>query len=177
MTNSLKRVVARWIPGIGRILLGKDAYARRLTISVVGFLAGLMVVSGMVMVEWDRRVEYGYVAFNQGAYAEARELLALPARFGDRQAQQLLAYMAGLGLGQPVDITQAIAWMTRHSSRIEARQVLAQSAGYLGADASRGLYGEGKKELGKLWLDIAQVSGAPQRERVAPTSAAAVSNR
>jgi len=130
-----------------------------LAIGLVLMVATLVIVTRAA---WSGRLESGYVAFNAGEYAEAKHHLNLIADLGDSKAQQLMSYMCGLGLGQPVDFGEAIYWMRKRADRSEHRESIGEQAYFLGAAAVDGLYGVSKKELGVIWLEIAKFSGVQQ---------------
>lgn len=133
-----------------------------------------MIGAFACIVALDRRSEAGYVAFNAGRYAEARARLRLNAQLGDERAQSLMAYMSGLGLDGPVDFAESIAWMVRISAARGSG--LREQAFYLGRDATSGLYGGDKKELGYVWLRIAHLSGSQEAGRLLSLGAAETSS-
>jgi TPR repeat protein len=118
---------------------------------VVGLL--LMLIIGRSI--WKQKLENGYVAFNSSEYKEANRELTLVAYLGDSKAQQLMSYMSGLGLGQPVDFADALYWMRKGASTTSNSNSIGEQAYYLGASAKAGTYGEEKKEIGLIWLKIA----------------------
>lgn len=122
-----------------------------------------------VMLQREASLGAGYVAFNSGDYVEARDRLSLLAELGDKSARQLMAYMSGLGLGGPVDIADALGWMQKSAQgSVDERRAVGEQAYYLGRDAVAGLYGADKVEIGRLWLQIADLSGY---ERIATREA------
>lgn len=130
-----------------------------LAIGLVLMVATLVVV---IPAAWSSRLESGYVAFNAGDYAEAKHHLNLIADLGDSEAQQLMSYVCGLGLGQPVDFGEAIYWMRKRADRGGHRESVGEQAYFLGAAAVDGLYGVSKKDLGVIWLEVAKFSGVQQ---------------
>ncbi len=126
-------------------------------IAVILFFAAILVI--FVRAMWSQRLERGYVAFNAKEYQAAKEHLLFIGQLGDRNAQQLLSYMSGLGLGQPVDFGKALYWMQKGNGSMVEKHTVAEQAYYLGIAATDGLYGENKKELGVIWLKIAHFSG------------------
>ena len=127
----------------------------------------LLAVFG-VLVAWSDKLESGYVAFNAREYKEARDQLRLIANLGDHHAQQLMSYMSGLGLGQPVDFGEALRWMQKGAGSDGKQNSVGEQAYYLGASAVDGLYGDDRKELGLLWLKMSYYSGVQKaREKIA----------
>jgi hypothetical protein len=127
----------------------------------LGILAIAVAAAFFGKIHWDHEREVGYVAFNAGRFADARNSLALLAHLGDSRAQQLMSYMCGLGLGGPVDIGGAMRWMTKGVPLgAESRGFVGEQAYYLGKDAVAGRYGTDKIEIGRLWLRIADESGS-----------------
>jgi len=116
---------------------------------------------------WDSEREAGYVAFNAGRFADARESLSFIAQLGDPYACRLMAYMSGLGLGGPVDVAEAVRWMAKSApAGSDARAFIGEQAYNLGKDAVDGLYGSEKVEVGRLWLQMADLSGS---KKASPT--------
>ena len=110
---------------------------------------------------WDDRYETGYVAFNAGEFLSARSALSPIAELGDPHAQQLMAYMSGLGLDGPVDVADALRWFAKKVPRgTSVREHVGEQAFYMGKEAIDGRYGASKGEIGRLWLQIAAVSGS-----------------
>lgn len=134
---------------------------------VLAGAVALLVGAFSIRIVWQDRRESGYAAFNVQNYPEARAQLRLIATLGDGKAQQLMSYMAGLGLGQPVDVPDAMHWMRRGEDDGGARNSVGEQAYYLGTSALDGLYGEEKKALGLQWLKVASQSGVQKaRERL-----------
>ncbi len=128
----------------------------RLKFIIFVFLLTLLFISRAM---WCQRLENGYIAFNAKEYQAAQEHLLFIGQLGDQNAQQLLSYMSGLGLGQPVDFGKAFYWMQKKNGIMSKKDTVAEQAYYLGIAATDGLYGENKKELGVIWLKIARFSG------------------
>lgn len=80
--------------------------------------------------------------------------LGVIATLGNSSAQDLMVHICGLGLGQSVDFAEALYWMKRQN-----KLAIGEQAYYLGKVALEGRYGESKKELGIIWLEIAKHSG------------------
>lgn len=107
----------------------------------------------------EKSIESGYVAFNSGEYIKAREDLQFFAQMGDKRAQKLMMRMEGLGLGAQVDIAEAIRWMQRIAPHdVDSGKAIYEPASLIGQEAVKGLYGQEKVSLGKLWLQIAAFS-------------------
>ncbi len=122
-------------------------------------LMGVVAIGGKAY--RDSRFEIGYIAFNTGEYTEARDALSLIAELGDPRAQQLMAYISGLGLAGPVDVVDAMNWFEKKAPHgVSAREYVGERAYYMGKDAIDGRYGAAKVELGRVWLQIADVSGS-----------------
>lgn len=66
-----------------------------------------------------------------------------------------MAHMAGLGLGQPINFSEARVWLDENNNA-----ALAQQAYFLGKDAYAGLYGVEKVKFGREWLQIAADLGS-----------------
>jgi hypothetical protein len=132
----------------------------------IGLLAVGLVVYSIVRY-WETSLEDGYIKFNAGQYAQASSSLSLIAKVGDNQAQQLMAYMAGLGLGREVNFGESISWMNRINREFEGKKsTFHEQAFYIGKAANDGLYGEEKKQLGRLWLSIAEKSGSEKAKKL-----------
>ena len=131
----------------------------RQSVFVIGLVTVLLVASIGIRARWSDQREHGYVAFNSREYQVAKSHLSVIAKLGDSKAQQLMSYMYGLGLGQPVDFSEAMHWMRMRASSDKDSNSVGEQAYYLGVAALDGLYGEDKKELGIVWLEIAKYSG------------------
>jgi TPR repeat protein len=144
-----------------RFAISKKVFAR----AALGLLVCVALYAGKV--QWDSSREAGYVAFNAGRFDEARKSLWLLAELGDGPSQQLMGYMSGLGLGGPIDFADSFRWMRRGAaSGVDARQAVSEQAYYLGRAAVDGLYGADKKEIGRTWLRIAELSGSKEAEQL-----------
>lgn len=138
------------------------AIAKRLALTVL--ILALLLALALLTVN-DKR-ESGYVAFNAADYQAAQRHVKWTAMLGDERSQKLMARMTGLGLGGEVDIPEALMWMRKiASSAVTARTAIGIEAFYVGTEAAGGLYGEEKVKVGRLWLQIAAVSGVESAPR------------
>jgi len=70
-----------------------------------------LVVQSAPEIEEDGKLHAGLSAYRQGDYAKAMELLDLPARRGNVDAQRTLGIMHLLGKGTPRDPASAARWI------------------------------------------------------------------
>ena len=81
----------------------------------VGFCAYLFLIPGEPP-KFDAYMK-GHEALNMGQYDVAEEILEPLAKDGDKRAQDYLSLMAALGLGKPIDRTEAFYWIAKEEGR------------------------------------------------------------